>query len=107
MTKLIEIIRNTVSDWEGIIEHGHRFGGIEFMLGKVEIGHLHSNGLADIPFTRKLRDQLILEKKASPHHILPDTGWISFWVRNDSDADQAIWLFRWYSIRVKHSHYRK
>ena len=94
MTKLTETIRSTVATWDGIAEHDHRFGGTEFLLGKVEIGHLHSNGLADIPFTRKLRDQLINENKALPHHILPESGWISFYVRDETDAEHAIWLFR-------------
>ena len=94
MSKLTDKIRNAVAGWEGIAEHDHRFGGTEFTLGKVEIGHLHSNGLADIPFTRKVRDQLVTETKALPHHILPESGWISFFVRNEGDADHAIWLFR-------------
>ena len=94
MTKITETIRSTVATWDGIAEHDHRFGGTEFMLGKVEIGHLHSNGLADIPFTRKLRDQLISENNASLHHILPESGWISFMVRDEADTEHAIWLFR-------------
>lgn len=94
MTKLTEHIRNTVIQWDGVTEHDHRFGGTEFTLGKVEIGHLHRNGLADIPFTMKVRDQLILENKASPHHVISDSGWISFWVRDEADANHAIWLFR-------------
>jgi luciferase-like monooxygenase len=94
MTKFTEMIRNAVAKWDGIAEHDHRFGGTEFMLGKVEIGHLHSNGLVDIPFTRKLRNQLINESKASPHHILPESGWISYSVRNEADSEHAIWLFR-------------
>ena len=94
MSKLTDTIRNAVVSWEGIVEHDHRFGGTEFTLGKVEVGHLHSNGLADVPFTRKVRDQLLSESKALPHHILPESGWISFYVRHERDAKHAIWLFR-------------
>jgi hypothetical protein len=84
-----------VSSWDGIEAQPHRFGGVEFTLGKVEIGHIHpSMGLVDIPFTRRTRDALIHTGEAEPHHILPETGWISYWMRGAGAADQAIRLCR-------------
>jgi hypothetical protein len=42
----------------------------------------------------KIRDELIKEKIVLPHHILPETGWISFYVKIDEDIKTAIKLFR-------------
>ena len=63
-----------VSSWEGVTAAPHRFGGIEFRLGRREIGHLHGNYQADIPFPKPLRDSLVAEGRAEPHHILPESG---------------------------------
>lgn len=87
-------LADKLASWPGITAHPHRFGGTEFKLGTVEIGHIHGGGLVDIPFTRKIKDQLLGEGKAMAHHILPDSGWISFFVRTDEDIDRAIWLLR-------------
>jgi hypothetical protein len=81
-----------VSSWEGVDTTSHQFGGQEFLLGKVEIGHIHRNGLVDIPFTRALRDYLINEGRVESHHVLPDSGWISFYMQ-PADEETAIWLF--------------
>lgn len=94
MRDIVDYIQNEVSAWDGIAASPHRFGGIEFNLGTTEIGHLHRNGLVDIPFNSKIRNQLIAEGKAEPHHVLPDTGWISFYIRSDADVQAAIDLFK-------------
>jgi hypothetical protein len=88
-----EIIE-TVTAWPGVEQARHRFGGIKFQLGKRELGHLHGDELADLPFTRKLRDELIATGRARPHHILPDTGWVSFPIDTRDDIQGAIALFR-------------
>ncbi len=72
----------------------HRFGGLEFNLGSVEIGHIHSNGMVDIPFNTKIRTQLLAEKRAELHHLLPETGWITFYIHSEPDVEHALWLFR-------------
>jgi len=85
-------IQQTVAAWEGVSSHPHRFGGIEFRLGKRELGHLHGNVLLDIPFPRNVRNDLVVSGRAAPHHILPESGWISFYIRRDEDVDEAIKL---------------
>lgn len=87
-------ITQEVGAWPGIATAPHRFGGVEFLLGKAEIGHLHGDALLDIAFTRAIRDVLIGQGKASPHHVAPESGWISFRLRVPEDTDQAIWLLR-------------
>ena len=94
-----------VSSWDGIEAQPHRFGGVEFTLGKVEVGHIHPNmGLVDIPYTRRPRAALVSAGEAEPHHILPESGWISFWMRGADAADQAIRLYR---LSYLHKFYRR
>lgn len=87
-------IIDTVSAWEGISVNPHRFGGTEFNVGKVEIGHVHGSSLVDVPFTRKIREVLVSDGEAQPHHLLPESGWVSFYLRRDGDVDQGIKLLR-------------
>lgn len=88
-----DIIR-AVMAWDGVTVNPHRFGGREFNLGKVEIGHIHGNSMVDIPFTRKIRAALVTDDEADEHHILPESGWISFYLRRDADVEQGIKLLR-------------
>jgi hypothetical protein len=78
----------------GVTAHPHRFGGTEYRLGKRELGHIHGDHLVDIPFPKKMRDQIIAAGHAEPHHVLPDSGWISFYLNEPADIEQAIGLFR-------------
>ena len=87
-------IRTAVLAWPGVEAHPHRFGGTEFRVGAREIGHIHGDHLLDIPFPKKVRDVVVAEGRAQPHHILPDTGWISFYLRQEADIERAITLLR-------------
>ena len=89
-----EQITTTVGSWPGVETAPHRFGGVEFRLGRRELGHLHGNRIADLPFPRRVRDQLIAEGRAQPHRILPDSGWITFPINAPTDVQDAIQLFR-------------
>lgn len=87
-------ITDTVKSWPGVEARPHRFGGIEFTVNHREIGHLHGDLLADLPFPRRIRDDLVASGRASPHHILPETGWVSRWIRGAEDVPDVICLFR-------------
>lgn len=89
-----EQIRTTVASWDGVEAGPHRFGGIEFRLGRRELGHLHGDRIADLPFPRWLRDELIAAGRARPHHVLPDTGWVTVPVGGAAGAENVIELFR-------------
>jgi len=81
--------------WPGVSARPHRFGGTEFVHGeRREIGHIHGDSLVDIPLPTRLRDEVVAAGRAQPHHILPDTGWISFYLRQPEDVPAAIALFR-------------
>jgi predicted DNA-binding protein (MmcQ/YjbR family) len=95
-------IIDTLITWNGMETHPHRFGGTEFRMGRREIGHIHGDYLVDIPFPKKIRDEIVAAKKADPHHILPETGWISFYLREEGDIAKAIDLLkRSYEIALK------
>ena len=87
-----QVVRE-VSSWEGVSAHAHRFGGTEFRLGRRELGHLHAR-FADLPFTRLIRDELVAAGRAKPHHILPDSGWVTVPMRDAGEARGVIELFR-------------
>ncbi|HUB03717.1 MAG TPA: luciferase family protein [Solirubrobacteraceae bacterium] len=87
-------ITETVESWPGVESAPHRFGGIEFRVGRRELGHLHGDRIADLPFPRRVRDELIAAGRARPHHVLPDSGWITISIRSDAEAEHAIELFR-------------
>ncbi len=80
------------TSWEGVTAAPHRFGGTEFRLGRREIGHVHGNRLVDIPFPSRVRVAVIEAGEAEPHHLLPDTGWVSIYLRQPADVDRAIEL---------------
>jgi hypothetical protein len=87
-------IEREVGSWEGVTTHPHRFGGTEFRLGRREIGHLHGERWADLPFQRGIRDMLVETGRAQPHHVLPETGWVSKQIGSDAAAADVIELFR-------------
>ncbi len=95
-------ITEAVTSWAGVTSQPHRFGGVEYVIGRREIGHIHGDALVDIPFPKKVRDEIVAAGRAQPHHILPDSGWISFTLRQDSDVEQAIALLEEsYRIAIK------
>lgn len=94
MDDVAERIRQAVTGWPGVTAHPHRFGGVELRLGHRELGHLHGERLADLPFPRRVRDELIAAGRAKPHHVLPDSGWVSRVIRGPDDVDDVVALFR-------------
>jgi hypothetical protein len=85
-------ITQIVSTWKGVSVQPHRFGGVEYVIGKREIGHLHGEHMLDIPFPKKVRDEILAAGRAQPHHLLPETGWVSFYLRQEEDLAKAITL---------------
>ncbi len=91
--------------WEGIETYLHRFDGIEFKLGEVEIGRLHmGSGQVDIHFSRRVRAALVAAGEADPHHGKPESGWVSHQTRGEGDAEQAIRLYRLAYLHQRYHH---
>jgi hypothetical protein len=87
-------IAETVSTWEGVTAAPHRFGGIEFRAGGRELGHLHGDILADLLLPRPARNQAVAEGKAQPHHVLPESNWVSVYIRRPEQVDDIIAMLR-------------
>ena len=91
--RAMEMFENAVCRKDAIQRRPHRFGGVGFFVGTTEIGHLHGNGLLDLFVGKSFRTDQVGRGRALPHHVFPESGWISFWLRSPADIAQAIELF--------------
>ncbi|MDP9474406.1 MAG: DUF5519 family protein [Actinomycetota bacterium] len=87
-------IGREVGSWPGVSTGETDRGGPGFYYGKVELGHLHGDTSADLPFPKKVRDGLIAEGRASVHPPLPDSGWVRRRMSGPEDVEAVIGLFR-------------
>ena len=95
MSIILEKIKKELLSWPGVTAEQHKFGGIEFRLNKREMGHIHGNRLVDLPFPMKTRDNLVNSGRAFPHHVMPQSGWVSYWIeKGEEDVEAIIGLFR-------------
>jgi hypothetical protein len=89
-----ERIRAEIGALPGVSVGPHRFGGTEYRYGRRELGHVHGDRFADLPFPRAVRDELVAEGRARPHHVLPDSGWVTAPMHTDANIENVIALFR-------------
>ena len=89
-----EQITEEVTSWPEVEAGPGRRGEFAFKVGGREIGHLHGDRLADLPFPVKVREELVASGRAEPHHILPQSGWVSRRIRGPDDVAAVIALFR-------------
>ena len=87
-------IGREIASWPEVTVASHRFGGIKFRRGRHELGHLHGSHLADLPFPVRVREQLVREGRAEPHHIMRESGWVSRRIRGKEDVAAVVELFR-------------
>jgi Family of unknown function (DUF5519) len=59
-----------------------------------EVGHVHGNSHADLPLPKPLRNTLIEQGRAEPHHFLPQSGWVTVSLRSDGAVEKALEVFR-------------
>jgi len=92
--EISEVIERELLNWPDVTAGEHRFGGREFRVGKLELGHLHGSRVADLPFPRAERDELVARGEALAHHHLPHSGWVSFHLHGEKDIPAVLALFR-------------
>jgi hypothetical protein len=92
-------LEQEVAAWQNISVRPHRFGGKEFLFESAEVGHTHEGGIVDIPFPRAVRNVLLAAGLAEQHHWVPNSGWITFQIRNEEDLSHALWLMRLSYVR--------
>ncbi|HVB09679.1 MAG TPA: luciferase family protein [Bacillota bacterium] len=93
-------IERQVLSWPGVTAEPHRFGGMEFRFHGREIGHLHGDRLADLPFPVRVREELVAARRAAPHHIFPESGWVSRSISGEGDVNEVVALFRMQYDRI-------
>ncbi len=91
---LMASIERAVTGWPGVTTGDTGRGGLQFKYGRVELGHLHGGSFADLPFLKKIHDELIATGQAAVHPPLPDSGWVRREMDGPADAEAVIALFR-------------
>jgi hypothetical protein len=96
--QLLESIERELLGWPGVSKEKGR-GPIwvppstSYRVGGREIGHIHDNGVADLPFPREIHDELIAAGRAKPHPAgFPEV--VSYRIRETEDVPGAVALFR-------------
>ena len=85
----LDYIRDEVEKWPDISITMHRFGGLEFRKGGKEIGHIHSNGVLDLPLPKAIREEVLRTGTAVPHHTFPLGNMVSLVLRKSADRETA------------------
>ena len=99
--ELLTMIEREVKCWPGVTTGDTGRGGLQFDYGRVELGHLHGSSFADLPFPKKVRDELLAKGRASVHPPLPESGWVRRRMDGPEDAEAVIELFRMNYDRAK------
>jgi hypothetical protein len=95
MSNILESIQKQILSWPNVTAEPHKFGGIKFRLNKREMGHIHGERLVDLPFPMNIRNELVSSGRVSPHHVLPQSGWVSYWInKGEEDVPAVVELFR-------------
>lgn len=93
--ELTAMVEREVLGWPGVSKEPGRFNSTVYTLGGKEIGHVHRRGVADLSFPRQVREELIREGKAIPHHVVPDSQTaLSHPLRDERDVTGVLALFR-------------
>lgn len=72
----------------------HKYGGMQFNYQHREFGHLHSNGILDILIGRQLKNKMLADGRIKHHHVFKNSGWISFYIRQEDDVEYARQLLQ-------------
>ena len=50
--------------------------------------------MTNLPFPVRMREELVESGKAQLHHMLPQTGWVSYYLSGEEDVAGALDLFK-------------
>ena len=87
-------IQGEVASWPRVSVRLSGHGMVFFHVGQREIGHLHQGLLADLPFPVRIRKQLVAASRADLHYLHPASGWITYYIRGETDIEPIVDLFR-------------
>jgi hypothetical protein len=92
--KAMTNVEKVVSSWPGIKVTLHKYGGFQFNVNDHEIGHLHNNGLVDILFDLKTKQQMLKQYNLQDHHVFKNSGWVSYYITKKEDEEEVISLLK-------------
>ena len=91
--ELLALIEREVLGWPGVSKDPDGTATSVYRFGRRQIGHVHHDGVADLPFPRTVHDELISEGMAEPHRGgFPAV--VSYYLRDPIDVPGAVDLFR-------------
>jgi hypothetical protein len=94
MTGIGRRIGQVLMAWDGVAASPHRFGGVQFRLGRRELGHTHGDECVDVRFPRAMRDEVVSAGLAYAHPALPDSEWVTVLLDEEADVERALDLLR-------------
>lgn len=94
VTAAIRETTKALLQWPEVTRSRHRLGGRQFNHRGVEMGHIHSNGVADIRLNAREHDDVLARGLAQPHHVAPQSTWVTFYINAAGDAEHVEGLFR-------------
>ena len=98
--ELLALIEREVLGWPGVSKDRDGTDVSVYRFGQRQIGHVHHDGVADLPFPRAVHDGLISDGVAEPHRGgFPAV--VSYRIRGPEDVPGAIDLFRMNYDRAK------
>ncbi len=72
----------------------HKYGGLQFNLHDIEIGHLHGNGLLDLKLDSSSKQEIMSRYDyVENHHVNVTSNWVSIEIRSSSNLDDLISIF--------------
>lgn len=74
-----------VASWPEVERSNYVYGGTEFRIFNRNVGHIHSNGLLDLPFKKQVRDLVIDHGMADWHHFGKKMMWVSVKISASED----------------------
>lgn len=79
----------------GVTAGPHRFGGVEYRRGDIELGHTHTDGRADIRVGPAERDRLRSLEVVEENPWAPEEeGWVTVPLLSAADEETAINAFQ-------------
>lgn len=92
-------VAETIALWPDVIAATHwhlsrrdEINGADFYVGEAELGHIHLDGEVHLATSLELRQRLVDARLARPFPWYK--SWVEASIRNEGEADHALWLFR-------------
>jgi hypothetical protein len=98
--ELLSEVEREVLLWPGTTSEPGRFDSVSFRYGKREIGHIHRDGIADLPMIPETRENLLAKGRARPHRV-GSKGYISYPIESREDVAAVLEILGWNYDRAK------